>query len=149
MALRAAGAGLKVYIGQFIKDGSDSENKILKKIKNIKIEHFGRGCFIKGVPAKKDIELAQNGLERIRQIFSCGKYDLVILDEINIAVKLRLLSSNEVKKLIKIKPGQVELTFTGCFAPEEILRTGDLITEMKEIKHYYRQGVKARRGIEY
>lgn len=149
LALRAAGAGLKVYIGQFIKGYPYNENTILKKIKSIKIEQFGRGCFIKGQPKKKDKELARKGLEKVRRVMRQEKYDLLILDEINIALKFELLSLDEVVKLIKTKPGGLELVLTGRYAPAEILKLADLVTEMKEVKHYYKKGVPARKGMEY
>jgi len=149
LALRAAGAGLKVYIGQFIKGYPYNENKIIKKMKSIKIEQFGRGCFLKGKINKKDKELAQKGLEKVKKIFREKQYNLVILDEINIALQLKLLSFDEVEKLIKSKPARIELIFTGRGAPAKVLKLADLVTEMREIKHYYRKGVNARRGIEY
>ena len=150
LALRAAGAGLKVYIGQFIKGPAYySENKALRKIKNIKVEQFGRGCFVKGTVKKKDKELARKGLEKVRKVISQGKYQLVILDEINVALKFGLLDLDEVVKLIKTKPGGLELVLTGRYAPAKILKLADMVTEMKEVKHYYKKGVPARRGIEY
>ncbi len=149
LALRAAGAGLKVYIGQFIKGPPYSENKVIRKIANIKVEQFGRGCFIKGPVKKRDKELAQSGLKKIRKIMAQGRYDLLILDEINIALKFRLLSLDEVITLIKNKPDRVELVLTGRYAPAKILKLADLVTEMKEVKHYYKKGVPARKGMEF
>ena len=149
LALRAAGAGLRVYIGQFIKGCPYSENKALRKIKNIKVEQFGRGCFIKGTVKKKDEELARKGLEKVRKVIAQGKYQLVILDEINVALKFGLLDLAEVVKLIKTKPGGLELVLTGRYAPAKILKLADLVTEMKEVKHYYKKGVPARKGIEF
>jgi cob(I)alamin adenosyltransferase len=149
LALRAVGAGLKVYIGQFIKGNSYSEIKILKKIRGIKVEQYGRGCFIKGKPKQADIELARKGLRQAGRIIAAGKYDLVILDEINVALSLGLLSLNDVVKLLKSVPKQVEVVLTGRYAHPKIKRLADLVSEMKDVKHYYKKGVKARRGIEY
>lgn len=149
LALRAAGAGLRVYIGQFIKGRSYSENKALQKIKNIKMEQFGRGCFIKGQPKKKDKELVRKGLEKVKRVMAQGKYDMVILDEINVALKFGLLDLDEVVKLIENKPGGIEMVLTGRYAPAKILKLADLVTEMKEVKHYYKKGVPARKGIEF
>ena len=148
-ALRAAGAGLKVFIGQFIKGRNYGELNALKKIKNIKIEQFGRDCFIKREPNKKDITLARSGLERVRKIISLGIYDMVILDEINVALKLRLLKLEDVISLIKNTPQKTELVLTGRYAHLEILKIADLVSEIKDRKHYYKKGIKARRGIEY
>lgn len=148
-ALRAAGAGLKVFIGQFIKGRNYSELNTLTKIKNIKIEQFGRGCFIKREPNKKDIALARMGLERVRKIISLGTYDMVILDEINVALKFGLIKLEDVIALIKNAPQKTELVLTGRNAPAEIIKIADLVSEIKDRKHYYKNGLKARRGIEY
>jgi len=149
LALRAAGAGLKVYIGQFIKGKNYSELKALQKIKNIKVEQFGRGCFIKKTPQQKDIELAKKGLEKIKKIVSQRIYDVVILDEINIALNLNLLKLEDVISLIKRTPGKTELILTGRNAHQRILSLADLVSEIKEVKHYFKKGIKARKGIEY
>ncbi|NQT21910.1 MAG: cob(I)yrinic acid a,c-diamide adenosyltransferase [Candidatus Omnitrophica bacterium] len=149
LALRASGAGLKVYIGQFIKKGCYSEVKALKKHrKNIRIEQFGRGCFISKKARNKDLLLAEKGLSRVAQIFNSKKYDLVILDELNVATHLNLVSVGDVVKIIKKRPRNVEVVITGRHAPKKILGLADLITEMKEIRHPYARGTRARCGIE-
>lgn len=148
LALRAAGANLKVYIGQFAKGCHYSELNSLAKIKNIKLEQFGRSCFIKKAPAKKDKDLAKRGFEKIQKVIFEKKYDVVILDEINIAVSLKLLDLREVLNLIKDAPRDIELVLTGRYAHPKILKVADLISEIKEVRHYYRQGRKARKGIE-
>ena len=122
LALRAAGAGLKVYIAQFVKGKFYSELNALKKIKNIKIEQYGRGCFIKKAPARQDIDLAKKGLEKIKKIIAKRICDLVILDEINVALKLRLLKLGEVINLIRKTPKIIELILTGRYAHPEILK---------------------------
>ncbi|MDI6758434.1 MAG: cob(I)yrinic acid a,c-diamide adenosyltransferase [Candidatus Omnitrophota bacterium] len=148
LALRAAGAGLKVYIAQFLKGKKCSEHNALKKIKNIKIEQFGRGCFVKKVYGKEDLELTKKGLKKTERILSEKAYDVVILDEINIALDFGLLELKEVISLIKNTPKKTELILTGRHAKEEILRIADLVSEIKEVKHPYYKGVRARRGIE-
>jgi len=148
-AIRAVGAGLKVFIGQFIKGKNYSELNAFKKIKNIKIEQFGRDCFIKREPEKKDLELAGSGLERVRKIISMGIYDMVVLDEINVALKLKLLKLKDVILLIKNTPKKIELILTGRNAHPKIMKIADLVSEIKDRKHYYKKGIKARRGIEY
>lgn len=149
LALRAAGAGLKVYIGQFIKAGPWSEIKALKNFKNIKVEQFGRGCFISGRPAKRDIRSAREGFERINKIISTKKYNLVILDEINVALDINLLEKEEVVRLIKSVPAEIELVLTGRNAHPEIIKIADLVSDIRDKKHYYRKNIRARKGIEY
>lgn len=149
LALRAAGAGFRIYIAQFIKGACYSELKALKKFKNIKIEQFGRGCFIKSKPVAEDIALAERGLEKIKQVISRRKYDLVILDEVNVALHLKLLKLSAVVGLLKRSPKGVELVLTGRYAHPEILKLADLVSEIKERKHYFKRGVKARKGIEF
>lgn len=148
LALRAAGAGLKVYIGQFIKKGGYSEIKALKKIKNIKIEQFGRGCRLLKKPNKIDTACAKKGLKAVRDIISKKNYDIAILDEVNIALRLNLVSLKDVMDILKNKPKNMEIILTGRGAPQKLLRLADLVTEMKEIRHYYNSGARARRGIE-
>ena len=148
LALRAAGNGLKVYIAQFAKGRNYGEIKALKKIKNIKIEQFGRGCFIRKSPAPKDITLAKKGLKKVEETLLKNAYDMVILDEINIALKLNLLSLGELLGIIKKNRG-AELVFTGRYAHPKIIKLADLVSEIKEVKHYYNRGIKARKGIEF
>ena len=149
LAIRAAGSGLQVYIGQFVKGKKYGELKALKKIKNIKVEQLGITCFIKKAPTKKDIALAKNGLEKIRKIISQRIYHMVILDEINIALRLELLALEDVISLIRKTPKKIELVLTGRYAHPEILKIADLVSEIKERKHYFKKGVKARKGIEF
>lgn len=150
LALRASGRGFKVYIAQFLKSANYGEEKVLGSLRNIKMEQFGRGCLIKRKAVKKkDKELARKGLEKVKEVIDKGNYDLVILDEVNVAIKLGLLGKNDIVRLIKAKPSWVELVLTGRYAPDWILEISDLVTEMKEIKHYYKKGIKAREGIEY
>ncbi|MGB2706471.1 MAG: cob(I)yrinic acid a,c-diamide adenosyltransferase [Candidatus Omnitrophota bacterium] len=149
LALRAAGAGLKVYILQFLKSRSYSEIKALKKAKGIKIEQCGRGCIIKRKPKKIDIEYAKKGFMKARRIIMSAEYDIVILDEINIALKMGLIKTKDSIGMIKHKPRRVELVLTGRYCPRTLHKHADLITEMKEVKHPYKKGITARRGLEY
>lgn len=148
LALRASGAGLKVYIGQFVKCGCYSEIKALKALKNIKVEQFGAGCFIKRIPVKDDLLRAKSGLEKAKKAIAAKKYDLVILDEINVAVKLRLVELSDVISLIKNTHPRIELVLTGRHAHPEIIRLADLVSQIQDLKHYYCRGLKARKGIE-
>ncbi len=148
LALRAAGAGFNVYIAQFAKGHLCSEHKALKKLKNIKVEQFGRDCFIGHKPVQADIVLAHQGLERAKKIIAGKKYRLIILDEINIALKLRLVPLKEVLDLIKHTPDGIELVLTGRYAPSQLIRSADLVSRIEEVKHYYKRGFRARKGIE-
>ena len=149
LALRAAGAGMKVFIGQFIKNRKCGEHKALERFKDlITVKQYGTG-FLKGPkPSKIAIGSANKGIKEVRKIILSGKYDLVILDEINIAIHYKLLSICEVIDLIHAKPPGVELVLTGRYADKDIIGKADLVTEMKEVSHYMRKGVKARKGIE-
>lgn len=149
LALRAAGAGFNVYICQFAKGRLGSEHQALKKIKKVKVEQFGRDCFIRRKPAQADIVSACQGLERAKKIIACKKYRLIILDEINIALKLGLVSLKEVLDLIKHTPDSIELVLTGRYAPAQITKLADLVSDIKDVKHYYLKGIKSRRGIEF
>lgn len=149
LSLRAAGAGLKVFIAQFIKMGDYSEIKALQRFSDlITIEQYGLGRFIKGNPSPEDIVAAANGLEKIRQVLSEARYDVVILEEANVAVMCGLFSAEKILELIAVKPEAVELVITGRGADPRVIEKADLVTEMKCIKHYYDQGVQARTGIE-
>ncbi len=149
LALRAAGAGLKVYIAQFVKGMKYSElNSLAKLSEFITIKQYGRDCFIFREPEKEDIQIAQEGLKEVREIMCSGKYQMVILDEANIATYYNLFSVEELLDFIQAKPEEVELIITGRKADPRIIEAADLVTEMKEIKHYYQKGVQARDGIE-
>jgi len=149
LALRAAGAGMKVLIAQFLKGKASSEFIPLAKLSaSITFAQYGRDCLIKEKPTKQDKNLALRGLKAVREAIVSGKYDLVILDEANVAVFFNLISVDDLLDLNKKKPEHVALVFTGRKAGPRLIEAADLVTEMKEIKHYYTQGVPARYGIE-
>lgn len=149
LALRAYGAGKKIFIGQFIKGKHYSElESIEKNLKEIIVKQYGLDCFIVNEPEEKDYIAANNGLDEMRKIIESGEYDLVIMDELNIALYYKLFDINKVLEIIKHKPKHVEIVITGRYAHEKIVEIADLVTEMKEVKHYYQQGVEARKGIE-
>jgi len=149
LSVRAAGAGLNVFIAQFIKMGEYSEIKSLKKFSDrITIKQFGRGKFIKGAPSEEDMEAAQKGLHAVRVALLSGKYDIIVLEEGNVAASIGLLSTDDIIHLIDRKPEHVEIVITGRNASQEIIDKADLVTEMKDIKHYFNKGVAARTGIE-
>ena len=151
LALRATGRGLKVYMIQFIKGGFDyGELYTVKNLPNFTLKAFGRGKFVTSKPPQKeDVKLAREALHLAEQVVQSGSYNIVILDEINVALDLKLISLETVLKLIKSKPSGLELILTGRNAPEEIVEVADLVTEMKEVKHPFSKGTEARKGIEY
>jgi len=151
LALRAIGRGLKVYIIQFIKGGFDyGELYVIDKLPNLKLKAFGRGRFVtEKPPGKEDIKLAKKAFALAQEVVKSGEYDMVILDEINVALNLKLIKIEEVLELIRKKPKHVELVLTGRYAPSEIIEAADLVTEMTEVKHPFNKGYQARKGIEY
>ena len=150
LGLRAAGAGYKVYMIQFMKGRKYSELESLKHIPNFTYAQFGRDEFVsKEKPEQIDIDLAKEGFEHAKKIVKEGKHDMIILDEINVAVDYNLIPIEKVLKFIREKPEKVELILTGRYAHPEIIKIADLVTEMLEIKHPYQYGVTARKGIDY
>jgi len=151
LALRAIGRGLKVYIIQFIKGGFDyGELYMVNKLPNLTLKAFGRGKFVlTKPPEKEDVKLAKQAFQLAEEVVQSGKYDVVILDEINVALSLKLIRLKQVLELIEGKPRHVELVLTGRDAPTEIVEAADLVTEMKEVKHPYKKGLQARKGVEY
>jgi cob(I)alamin adenosyltransferase len=151
LALRAAGSGLRTYIGQFCKGQKYGELESVKKLAPlVMIEQFGRKTFmhIKDPADPADVRMARRGLARSRAAMLSGRYDIVVLDEILIALFFRLLEENDILALMDERPADVELILTGRNAPASVIRRADLVTEMRERKHYYAKGVEARTGIE-
>ena len=149
LAVRAAGAGFKVFIAQFIKMGDYSEIKALRRFDDlITVEQFGLGRFANGKPLPQDIQAAQKGLERVRSIMQSDEYKVIILEEANVAAKYGLIRVQDLLGLIVNKPYDKELVITGRGASPRIIDSADLVTEMVSIKHYYEKGVGARLGIE-
>lgn len=149
LAVRAAGAGLRVFIAQFIKEGRYSEIQVFECFgERITCRQYGRGRWIRGQASEDDASLARNGLDDVRAVLTSGRYQVVILDEALLAVWMRMLDVDELLDLIDLKPDCVELVLTGRRADPRLVERADLVTEMREVKHYYRQGVRAREGIE-
>jgi cob(I)alamin adenosyltransferase len=149
LAIRAAGAGLKVFIAQFNKKGDFSEIKALKRFADlITVEQYGLGRFTDGKPFPEDIEAARKGLKRVKSILSAGEYQVVVLEEANVATKYGLFSVGDLLSVMLAKPDTVELVITGRGASPRIIENADLVTEMKAVKHYYQKGIRARIGIE-
>ena len=148
IALRAACAGNRVFMGQFMKGQDYSEMKACEYLPGFESEQFGDVCFVKGKPSEKDFLMARKGLSRMKEVLISGKYDMVIFDEINTALYFELVSVNETIDVIDTRPDKTEIILTGRYAPQEIIDKADLVTEMLEVKHYYSEGVEARTGIE-
>ncbi|MEN8246961.1 MAG: cob(I)yrinic acid a,c-diamide adenosyltransferase [Thermodesulfobacteriota bacterium] len=149
LSLRAAGAGLKVFIAQFLKQGDYSEIKALERFSDlIKIEQYGLGRFVRGKPTEEEIQAAQKGLQNVKAALLSGAYDVIVVEEGNVAAACGLFEVKDLLDLISQKPDNLELVITGRGAAPEVIAQADLVTEMKEIKHYYYKGVAARVGIE-
>ncbi len=149
LAMRAAGAGLNVFFGQFIKSMEYSEIKALERFADrITLRQFGRGCFIRGNPCQADKDAAKKALDAIGAALRSGSYEVVIADEANVAYQCHVVTEDDLLALIAARPENVELVLTGRGAPPAVIERADLVTEMKAVKHYYQKGVRAREGIE-
>ena len=170
ITMRAAGAGKKIAFIQFMKALGYSEQKILPTLPGVTwktlgkpffiakkgsisdedLEQYGGGCvvFEEGNPPAEYVKMISDGFAEAKEMILSGDYDMVVLDEINCAMFFGLIGVDEVLELIRNKPAHTELILTGRRAPDEIIEAADLVTEMREIKHYYSAGVQARRGIE-
>jgi cob(I)alamin adenosyltransferase len=149
LALRAIGRKKRVYIGQFLKATTSGEITALRRFKGlVAVEQFGRKKWMGCKPERTDVDLAQKGLARCREAMLSGKYNVVVLDEINMAVTFHVVKIVEVLELLSQRPAGVEMVLTGRNAAAEFLEAADLVTEMREIKHYYHKGVRARISIE-
>jgi len=152
LALRALGQGFKVLILQFMKGRANiGEIKALTHTDlPLEIKQFGRAVFFKSRACEPiDIYLATRGLSAFCEAMAGGRYDLIILDEIMMAIDFGLLNLDEVLKAIAQKPPELHIVLTGRNAPAELIEMADLVTEMQEIKHPYSQGISAQKGIEY
>ena len=171
LAIRALGAGKRVLILQFMKTKTYSEHAVLSCISaDLSLETMGKPFFVAkegmmtaeelakwgedivvfppGEPPPEYLALMRNGVERAKLAVGSGEYDLVILDEINVALFFGLVTWEQVAAIIHSKQDSVELVLTGRGAPPELIARADLVTEMREIKHYYSKGIEARLGIE-
>jgi len=151
LAVRAAGRGMSIFMVQFLKGRHYGELETARRLSDrLKIVQSGLDAFVKkGEPTGEDLRLAGRGLELARQAVMSGKYDIVILDEVNVAVELGVLKAEEVLPLIDDRPPGVELVLTGRYAPQEFCSRADIITEMRNVRHCFDSGVQMREGIEY
>jgi cob(I)alamin adenosyltransferase len=150
LALRAAGHGLRTYFGQFLKGRDCGEHNALGNCDLIEVEQYGgAGWVISGQVKPGQRARAEQGMAAAREAMLSGRYDIIVLDEINVAVTLGLLAEEDVLLLLDDRPEEVELILTGRGAPAKLIEQADLVTEMRAVKHYHQQGVQARRGIEH
>jgi cob(I)alamin adenosyltransferase len=151
VALRAAGHGLKSYIGQFLKGQDYGELHSIHKLSEwITLEQFGRKGFIHVTkdPDQEDFDRAKSGLKKCLEAMLSGKYTIIVLDEVNVAMHFKLITEKDIHDFLDKKPDNIEVILTGRYAPDSLIERADLVTEMKEIKHYHNKGVQAREGIE-
>ncbi|HON59083.1 MAG TPA: cob(I)yrinic acid a,c-diamide adenosyltransferase [Smithella sp.] len=150
-ALRAVGHGYKVFVLQFMKGRKYGEFIAAEKyLPSLTVRMSGLDSFVmRGNPAAIDIELAQEGLETARKAIASGRYNMVILDEINVALDFKLIRLKDVVDMIKNKPVHLDLILTGRYAPRAIINLADTVSEVREVKHHYNAGIKDRAGIEY
>jgi cob(I)alamin adenosyltransferase len=121
----------------------------LKFIPGITLRQYGRECFIEKEPVKEDIEAGRRGLSEVSAYIAKNQYDVVIFDEVCIALYYHLFTVDELLEIIQSRPETMEILMTGRYAPQELVDAADLVTEMNEIKHYYQKGINAREGIDY
>lgn len=150
-ALRAVGHGQKVLVIQFMKGKKYGEVLAAEKhLPGITIVQSGLDSFVmRDNPAPVDIELARQGLEMAREALAAGSHDMVILDEVNVAVDFKLVPLPDLLDLIRNKPPAVDLILTGRYAPPEVVELADTVSEIQEIRHHYSKGIKERAGIEF
>jgi len=152
LSLRALGRGFKVCFIQFLKGRmklNDGAFLALKRIRNFEHASYGTGKFVIGKPSRRDFQEASRAFEHAKDAIMKGKYEVVVLDEITHAVNLGLIDVDEVIKLIQRKPSMVEIVLTGRAADQRLIDIADLVTEMREVKHPFSHGVRAREGIEF
>jgi len=150
LTLRAVGAGFKVFFAQFMKNMSTSESQTIKLLgDNVVFKQFGSGDYVINTPSKKDFECAQAGFTEVYHAVKNGQFDMIVADEICTALYYKLIDIEKVFQLVKACPQQTELVFTGRYACDALINAADLVTEMREVKHFYSDGVPARKGIEF
>ncbi len=150
LALRAAGQGLRVYVVQFMKGRDTGEAAAVQLVPNISLTRFGRCSWVDmNHPDPQDVALAHDGRQYCLDVMASDEYDLVVLDEFNVALHCGLISLDQALSLLRARPARVELVLTGRAAHPQIIQQADLVTEMVAVKHPASARIGARRGIEY
>lgn len=147
LIIRALGSGLSSIIIRFIKKDESSEDNILRNL-GIPVEYYGTGFIYDDIPPKAK-RLARKAIKRVKQIIQNREYDILVLDEINYAVDKGLVSEEAIIEILNLIPDDMEIILTGRGATNKMIEKAHLVTDMKEIKHYYKNGIKARKGIEF
>lgn len=149
LVMRACGAGLNVLFAQFLKGRECSELEALARFGNqVTVRQYGTGTFVRGKPTDKDRAMAVAGLQEIGEALGSGRYSLIVMDEANVATSHGLITVEALLAVVDAKPEGVEIVITGREAHPKLVERADVVTEMREIKHYHRSGVAARKGIE-
>lgn len=148
LALRMLGSGGRVIIIQFMKAPKVYGEQVMAEECGMRVESYGLPKFVHGKPEEDDTQAAKKALKRAKEVVQSGEWDLVILDEICVALGFGMLDIGEVKKLIESRAPHTELVVTGRYCPEELFELADYVTEMREIKHPYQRGILARKGVE-
>jgi len=149
LAIRARGRGLSVLVVQFMKGNVDYGELASLRDLGIEVVQFGRPDFVdRHDPDPVDVRMAGEGLDFAAERIRSGEYDIIVLDEMNVAAAWKLVPVEDVLKILKERPANLEVVLTGRYAPDEFIEAADLVTEMVEVKHYFRKGVQARDGIE-
>ena len=150
LGVRAAGAGKKVHMIQFMKGRRYSEIDGLEHVSQFTVSQHGRDEFVnKEHPEQIDIDMAQEGFETAKKLVTSNKYDMIILDEINVAIDYHLITLEDVMELIKNKPTRLELVLTGRYATPALVQQADYVSEVLELKHPYQQSVLGRKGVDF
>lgn len=151
LAVRVLCSGRRVYVGQFVKDEKYSETRLAAMLPQglLTVEQLGGGCFLSRKPAEADVQAARRGLARCAALMSSGDYGLVVLDELTIAICYGLLTQAEVLDAIGGRHPSTEVAITGRYAPQWLVDAAQLVTDMREVKHYYHQGVLSRDGYDH
>jgi cob(I)alamin adenosyltransferase len=154
IALRAVGYEKRICMIQFIKGSwhygeMDSSKRLEPEFEMVAVGKGFVGIIDDKSSKEEHKEIANEAIRISNEKIQSGKYDIVILDEINYAVNLGLIPVNDVLNLIKSKPQEVDLVLTGNYAKDEVINLADLVTEMREIKHPFQKGIKAKKGIDF
>ncbi len=147
--VRALCAGKIGYVGQFVKNEIYNEVHLARFCKHVTIEQLGNGCFLDREPNELDKEVAEAALDRVAEVMKSGYYDIVVLDELTIAIHYNLLSVARVLDVIAARCPTTEVIVTGRYAPQQLIDVADLVTDMQQVKHYFEQGVLSRDGFDH
>lgn len=149
LVLRAYGAELRVFFAQFLKKGDYSEIGVLQKLSDrVDVRQYGSGDFFDDRPSEEDVKAVKKGMSEVENALKSGDYDLVVLDEANVALFYKIIDIDHFINILKERAEGIEVVLTGRYANDRLIEIADLVTEMKEVKHYFRKGVEARKGIE-